>query len=69
MPEANAELLRGGWYHSGDLGRLDEAGNLYFVDRPRRRYHVIPQNLTAHRQVQTVTRSRHTSGGLGLRPL
>lgn len=35
MPEVNAELLRGGWYHSGDLGRVDEAGNLYFVGREK----------------------------------
>lgn len=35
MPDVNAELLRGGWYHSGDLGRVDEAGNLYFVGRKK----------------------------------
>ena len=35
MPDVNAELLRGGWYHSGDLGRLDDAGNLYFVGRKK----------------------------------
>ena len=35
MPDVNAELLRGGWYHSGDLGRVDESGNLYFLGRKK----------------------------------
>jgi acyl-coenzyme A synthetase/AMP-(fatty) acid ligase len=34
--EANTEAcFRDGWYYSGDLGRRDEKGNFYFVERKR----------------------------------
>jgi acyl-CoA synthetase (AMP-forming)/AMP-acid ligase II len=32
-PEATAEALRGGWFHSGDLARRDADGYFYIVDR------------------------------------
>jgi long-chain acyl-CoA synthetase len=32
-PEATAEAIRDGWFHSGDLGRRDARGNFYIVDR------------------------------------
>ncbi|MFT5487886.1 MAG: long-chain acyl-CoA synthetase [Paracoccaceae bacterium] len=34
-PDITAETLRGGWYHTGDAGYVDETGHLYLVDRKK----------------------------------
>jgi fatty-acyl-CoA synthase len=34
-PEATAEAFQGGWFHSGDLVRMDEEGYVWVVDRKK----------------------------------
>ena len=33
LPEATAEAVRNGWYHSGDAGYMDDEGFIYVYDR------------------------------------
>jgi long-chain acyl-CoA synthetase len=49
-PDATAEAMRNGWFHSGDLGRADEDGYFYIVDRKkdliiRGGYNVFPREV------------------------
>lgn len=34
-PEITKEAFRGGWFHTGDLARVDDEGNIYITDRQK----------------------------------
>lgn len=57
MPEAWSRLLRNHWFHSGDLGRFDEDGYLYFAGRNKDVIRRRGENISAI-QVEEVVR-RH----------
>lgn len=49
-PEATAEAFRGGWFHTGDIGIMDDEGYLSIVDRKkdmilRGGYNIYPREL------------------------
>ncbi|MDE3134680.1 MAG: long-chain fatty acid--CoA ligase [Acidobacteriota bacterium] len=49
-PDATAEAMRGGWFHSGDLARVDADGYFFIVDRKkdmiiRNGFNVYPREI------------------------
>ncbi len=55
-PEATAETFRGGWLHTGDLGRRDSRGFLYFRGRIKDIIRRLGENIAAT-EVENVLRS------------
>ncbi|HWX54775.1 MAG TPA: AMP-binding protein [Verrucomicrobiae bacterium] len=53
-PDATAETIRDGWLHTGDLGYLDERGNLFITGRKKEMIvlssgkNIYPEELEAH---------------------
>jgi len=44
-PEATEKALRGGWLHTGDLGKMDRDGYVYIVDRKKDMINVGGMNV------------------------
>ncbi|MEU8251450.1 AMP-binding protein [Nonomuraea sp. NPDC048916] len=59
--DATVEAWRGLWFHSGDLGRMDEDGFLYFVGRLTDSMRRRGENVSAY-ELETVLR---TAPGVG----
>jgi crotonobetaine/carnitine-CoA ligase len=47
MPGETAAAFRGGWFHTGDLGRLDAGNHLYFVARSKEVIRRRGENIAA----------------------
>jgi crotonobetaine/carnitine-CoA ligase len=47
MADATAEAFRGLWFHTGDLGRLDADGNLFFLGRKKDSIRRRGENISA----------------------
>ncbi|MFC4767647.1 long-chain-fatty-acid--CoA ligase [Effusibacillus consociatus] len=50
MPEETAETIRDGWLYTGDIGRMDEEGYFYIIDRKKDMilasgYNVYPRDV------------------------
>ena len=54
--EQNRETLRDGWLYTGDLGRLDDDGFLYFVDRKKDIIRRRGENISSQ-EVENVIKS------------
>ena len=56
-----AEAFDGGWFHSGDLGRLDEDGYLFIVDRKKDMVKTGGENVASSEVEETIYRSSEVS--------
>lgn len=48
MPEKTADAARNLWFHTGDAGRFDERGRLYYVDRLNDRIRRRGENISSY---------------------
>ncbi|WP_158970702.1 acyl-CoA synthetase [Chachezhania sediminis] len=54
--DKTADAFRNGWFHSGDLGRFDEEGYLYVVDRKKDMIKTGGENVASREVEETIFR-------------
>ena len=59
MAEKTAEAMRGGWFHSGDRGKMDGDGYFYFIDRLKDCIRRRGENISSFELEKTLL--RHSS--------
>ncbi len=57
-PEATAEAFRNLWFHTGDRGRIDADGYLYFVDRKKDAIRRRGENISSYEVEQIILKNQ-----------
>ena len=66
-PEPTAEALAGGWYHTGDLGYMDDEAYVYLVDRAKDMIVTGGENVYSTEVEDVLYRHPGGAGGGGVR--
>ena len=66
-PEKTAETFRNGWFHSGDLGVIDDEGYLSVVDRKKDMIKTGGENVASREVEETIYAHPAVPGGGDLR--